>query len=321
MSVREAGRTRRGQTAGRILGVDIGSTKIAVSLWTGDGERLDSRRFATRDGGAAANLGELIRVGRELLGGGEPGAVGVSAGGPVDPLRGLLLDMPNQSGWKRVALREILGPAFRSQVFVENDANAGALAEWRYGAGQGVADLAFLTLSTGIGAGLVLDGRLYRGSRLLAGEVGHMVIVPDGEPCGCGKRGCLEAYASGAGMARRLAALGRRDPTLPSTAREVVDRARRGEPFSVGFLREVARHLASGLAGLVFLLNPRRIVLGTIAVGAGDLLLDPLREELERQVWPSLLEGLEVFPAALGAGLGDHAAFAVAMQGREQGGR
>lgn len=298
-----------------ILGVDLGSTKVALGLWKAPAERIDGTRFATPRDGPRALIAEIIRRGRELAGGEPIDAVGVSAGGPVDPERGIVLTIPNLPGWDDVPLAAELSSALGAAVAVENDANACALAEWRLGAGQGVRDLAFLTFSTGIGAGLILDGRLYRGSRLLAGEIGHHVIEPDGAICGCGGRGCLEAYASGAGIGRRLAELRQDDPSLPGNARELVTRARHGDSFSVEFLASTADYLARGLAGLIFLLNPARIILGTIAVGAGDLLLGPLRRELESRVWPSLLEGVEVLPAALGAELGDHAALVVAPHG------
>jgi glucokinase len=227
----------------------------------------------------------------------------VSGGGPLDPIAGTILSIPNLKGWVDVPLARLLSEALGAPARIENDANASALAEWLYGAGRGARNLAFLTCSTGIGAGLILDGRLYRGATFLAGEAGHQVIVPDGLPCGCGNRGCLEAYASGSGMARRLAALRASDPTLPSTARDVVERARSGHRFSLSFLEETAEYLAMGLANLIFCINPDRIVLGTIAVGAGELLLGPLRASLR---------GLEIVPAALGADLGDRAALAVA---------
>jgi len=136
--------------------------------------------------------------------------------------------------------------------------------------------------------------------------------VPGGLECGCGKRGCLEAYASGAGMAKRLAVPRQKNASLPATAREAVELAKAGDSFSIAFLRETAEYLAMGLANLVFILNLDRIVLGTIPTGAGALIFDPLRESLERRLWPVLLEGLEVVPSALWPDLGDYAALAVA---------
>jgi glucokinase len=298
-----------------VLGVDLGSTKVSLSLWSAAGERVAVERFETPRRPAGEALGEIIARARELGGGSALRAIGVSAGGPTDHERGVILSIPNLPGWEQVPIAAVLGEAFAVPVGVENDANACAVAEWRRGAGRGARSLVFLTFSTGIGAGLVLDGRLHRGSRDLAGEIGHITVEPGGAPCGCGRRGCLEAYASGAGIRRRLDELRRGDPALPADARELVDRAHRGDAFSRRFLEEVASWLARGLAPVVFTLAPDRILLGTIAVGAGDLLLGPLRRELAARVWPALAEGLEVLAAGLGADLGDHAALAAAPDG------
>jgi glucokinase len=305
------------------LGVDLGGTKTAVSLWSqlacGDLTRIERASWATEEGGPLPTIERIVDEGARMVASLEAGGgavrlagIGISGGGPLDPERGLIISVPNLPGWTDVPIARLLSERLGATTRLENDANACAVAEWLHGAGRGARSLAFLTCSTGIGAGLILDGRLYRGSRFLAGEAGHQVIVPDGLPCGCGNLGCLEAYASGAGIARRLANLRLADPGLPASAREVVERARGGDPFSRGFLRETAEYLAMGIANLVFILNPERIILGTIAVGAGALLLDPLRESLRRRVWPPLLEGLEVVPALLGADLGDWAAMVVA---------
>jgi glucokinase len=301
-----------------VLGIDLGSTKTAVSLWTPEGRRLATRRFETPSGPPEESLERMAALGRDLLSGSPLLSVGVSAGGPLDPERGVILSIPNLPGWEEVRLADRLQKALGAPVAIENDANACGLAEQRFGAGKGARHLIFMTLSTGIGAGLILDGRIYRGHRFLAGEAGHQVIVPDGPACGCGNRGCLEALASGTAIARRLAERNRAleaegaPAILPRDARELVERAGRGDPFSRQFLRETACFLAQGISNLVYILDPERIVLGTIAVAAGDLLLGPLREEVDRRLWPVFRRGLEILPAALGADLGDYAAFAVA---------
>lgn len=305
------------------LGIDLGSTKTAVSIWRRDSpaatpRRVDRKEWPTPTEGPRPALERIAYEGQCLAGevlSRETGAlvaIGISGGGPVDPKEGTILSIPNLEGWDDVPIARVLSERFAVPAFLENDANACALAEWTYGAGRGASHLAFLTCSTGIGAGLILEGRLFRGASSLAGEVGHLEIVPGGLPCGCGRRGCLEAYASGSGMAARLERLRERDPSLPVTAREVVERARRGDAFSLTFLRETADYLASGLAHLIFCINPQRIVLGTIAAGAGPYLLEPLRTSLQGRVWPSLLHGLEVVPSALWPDLGDYAALAVA---------
>ena len=300
-----------------LLGVDLGSTKVGIGLWreTAAGcERLGGDTWQTLPGGPEPNLERLVKAAHSRLeeSGGSLRAIGVSAGGPVDADKGILLSIPNQAGWNDVPLAALLTERLGVPARLENDANACALAEWRQGAGRGSRHMAFLTCSTGVGAGLVLDGKLHRGAHGLAGEVGHVVVVPGGLECGCGKRGCLEAYAGGAGMARRLRLLQAKDPGIAPTAREVIVQAREGDDFAVAFLRETAQHLATGLAALLFILDLDTIVLGTIVADAGELILAPLRRALAERVWPGLLEGLRVLPSALWPELGDHAALAVA---------
>ncbi len=307
------------------LGIDHGSTKTAVSLWSrADGGRpvrvAQAAPWTSAGLMPETALPRMFECARTLLrdsradgGGAELAAIGVSAGGPVDVETGTLLSVPNSPGWEDVPIASEFAGAFGVPVHVENDANACALAEWRYGAGRGSDHLAFLTFSTGIGAGLVLGGRLYRGARNLAGEVGHVEIVPDGLPCGCGQRGCLEAYASGAGIVQRLEAAFDENPSPPRNARELVRAAKGGDAFSIDFLAETADFLARGLAQLAFILNVDRIVLGTIAAAAGDILLEPLRASLERRVWPEFARDLEVVPSELWPDLGDISAFAVAV--------
>jgi glucokinase len=292
----------------RVLGIDLGGTKIAVCTFTPDGRRLDRRQFQTLRGPPEGNLARIVELGRELLAGMAPLAIGVSGGGPLDPRRGVIISIPNLPGWEEVPIAERLRDAFGAPVGIENDANACAIAEHRLGAGRGSKDMVFLTLSTGIGGGLILDGKIYRGHRFLAGEAGHQVIVPGGNPCGCGNRGCLEAYASGTAIARMLS---ERNEGI-ATAKELVDRARSGDPRARRSLEDIARFLAMGIANLVYILDPERIILGTIAVAAGDLLLAPLRCEVDRLLWPAFRRDLKILPAGLGLELGDYAAFAVA---------
>ena len=311
-------------TSDLYLGIDLGGTKTAVSLWhlasrAEPPVRLDRKQWATLGGGPAPNIDRMVQEARRLLdqhrsrSGSKLVRIGVSGGGPVDPDEGRIVSIPNLAGWNDVAIVATLQDQFGVPAHLENDANACALAEWLYGAGRGARDLAFLTCSTGIGAGLILNRRLYRGGGNLAGELGHVEIVPGGLPCGCGRRGCLEAYASGTGIAARLALLRQANPSLPATAREVVERAGRGDDFSQTFLDETAGYLAAGLAPLIFCLNPQKIIFGTIVAAAGSRLLDPLWSRLQGRVWPSLLSGLELAPAGLWPDLGDYAALAVAQ--------
>jgi glucokinase len=316
----------------RYLAVDVGGTKTAISVWqencqaalehskglsTAQPTRQGKRVWPTLTDGPEANVSRIAAEAGALLAELSLGltdllSIGISGGGSVDAERGVFVTIPNLAGWDEFPIAPRLAEVFGVEAGVENDANACALAERAYGAGEGADNMAFLTFSTGLGAGLIVDGRLLRGAGNLAGEVGHATIVAGGLPCGCGRRGCLEAYASGAGMAARLATARVDDPTLPATARDVVERAHAGDTFAQEFLRETARYLAMGLSQLIFCLNPQRIVLGTIAVGAGDLLLDPLRAFVAESVWPSLGRNLQIVPARLGEDLGDYAALTVA---------
>ena len=234
----------------------------------------------------------------------------------------MVLNPPNLPSWHDTPVRQILEDALGRPVAIENDANAAALAEHRFGAGRGVRDLVFLTMSTGIGAGIVVDGRIVRGVASSAGEVGHIPVEWDGEPCSCGLRGCLEAYAGGAAWTRRLRRVTppgsavARHAGAPAAARpeHVVAAAREGDAFALAELARFNDYLARGLVAVAFLLAPERIVLGTIPTAAGEALcLAPVRERFRRRVWPFLAERIEIVPSALGPALAAHAGIVVAL--------
>ncbi len=307
-------------TAGLLLlGLDIGGTKSAAVV--GDGQGAVFARVAGptpadwRDAlpflvaalrQACAEFGCDVR---------DAAALGVSCGGPVDSSLGVIHSPPNLPGWDAVPLREFLQAELGLPVFVENDASATALAEHRWGAGRGCSEMAFLTMGTGIGAGLILNGALYRGRGDLAGEIGHATVWPDGPPCPCGKRGCLETLASGTAIGR----MGReRYGEGGVTAHVVCDRARSGDPIARAIMADVARWMGLGLANLLHTLNLERVILGTLAVHAGDLLLDSIRRETQRHCWPRVWEGVQILPAALGDAAQDTAALAVARVGAAQ---
>ena len=195
---------------GLLLGIDIGGTKTQIALGRADGSLLGEAQLeAWTSGSYERDLERVAESARGVLEAASVSAsaldaVGVSAPGPLDPVTGVIRDAPNLPGWHEVPIRARLERAFGRPVRLENDANAAALAEWRFGAGRGSRAFAFLTMSTGVGAGLVLDGRLYRGARFGAGEIGHIPVVPDGRACACGLRGCLEAYTGGAALAARI---------------------------------------------------------------------------------------------------------------------
>ncbi len=297
------------------LGLDIGGTKSAAVVGDANGAVLFRAAGLTPPGpwpDAVAFLRGLVRdvCAQAGVAPDQAETLGVSCGGPLDSRTGVIYAPPNLPTWDAVPLQSILEGEFGLPVAVENDANATALAEHRWGAGFGCRDMAFLTMGTGIGAGLILDGRLYRGRRDLAGEVGHATVWPDGPPCLCGRRGCLETLASGTAIGR----MGRErlgDESV--TAHVVCARARAGDPVAQGIIADAARWMGIGLANLLQTLDLERIVLGTLAVHAGDLLLGPIREATALFCWPRVWEGVSVVPAALGDAAQDRAALAVAL--------
>jgi glucokinase len=267
----------------------------------------------------------VARAGASLA---QVAAVGVSVPGALDAEAGVPLRPPNLPAWDRAPVRDVLAAALGRPVGLENDANAAALAEWRFGAGRGARDLVFLTMSTGVGGGLVLGGRLHRGLFSAAGEVGHIPVEWDGEPCACGQRGCLEAYVGGAAWAKRLARVTPPESTVAALAggaaqarpEHVIAAARAGDAFAREELARWNGYLARGLVPLVFTLAPERIVLGTIAAAAGEALcLAPLRDEVRRRVWPFLAPYLRIEASALGAELPYHAGLGVAVGVAEEG--
>lgn len=305
--------------AGFLLGLDIGGTKSAAVMGDWQGRILARRAGPTPQGDWPEAVAFLVQLVRDVCRGADVSpsdawALGVSCGGPLDSSTGVVYAPPNLPHWDAVPLKARLEEAFGLPTVVENDANATALAEHRWGAGVGCRDMAFLTMGTGIGAGLILDGNLYRGGRDLAGEVGHATVLPDGPPCPCGKRGCLEALASGTAMGR----LGRERYNDDSvTGPDVCERARAGDATAQAIIAEVAHWMGVGLANLLHTLNLERIVLGTLAVHAADLLLEPIRASAQAHCWPRVWEGVRILPAALGDSAQDMAALAVVAVIRE----
>ncbi|WP_256761898.1 ROK family protein [Cohnella sp. WQ 127256] len=253
-------------------------------------------------------------------------AVGISCGGPLDSQRGLILSPPNLPHWDKV---DVIGPIkrhFNVPVGLQNDANACALAEWQWGAGQGTRNIIFLTFGTGMGAGLILDGRLYSGTNDNAGEVGHIRLEKEG-PIGYNKAGSFEGFCSGGGIARAAQSQVREriknggalpsfyhssDSTNEISARDVAEAAQRGDPVALQIFQEVGVHLGRGIANLIDLLNPQRVIIGSI-YGRQRQLIEPyMLEELNREALPNSLAVCEIVPAFLGEEVGDYAALSVA---------
>jgi glucokinase len=305
----------------------VGGTKVALAVGDEAGRVRERLRRPTEPTGCAErDLERIAEEARSLLARagvppGELARAGVSLPGPLDPEAGVLHHPPNLPGWGVVPVKALLEAPLGCPVRVDNDANASAIAEWRFGAARGASHAVFLTMSTGVGCGLVLGGRPYRGARGGAGEVGHAPVEWDGEPCACGQRGCLEAYVGGAAWTRRLNAVAPPGGLVRRLAgggevrpEHAVEAARSGDAFARAELGRWVDYLARGLVGLVFTLAPEVIVLGTIASAAGDALcFEPLRRRVAGRCWPQLAQGLRIVPSALGSELPFLAGLAVAL--------
>ena len=307
------------------VGVDIGGTKTAVVLSSHPPECLGRIEFPTLpEQGPERALRLIVESARSLLA--EHGfaeeaiaAIGVSCGSPLDRVQGIIQAPPNLSTWVDVPIRRRFEETFHTVCRVENDANAGAVAEHRFGAGVGTDHMIFLTLGTGLGAGIIAAGSLYLGANGDAGEIGHVRLSPTG-PVGYHKAGSIEGWSSGGGiaqLAQQMVARSKRSTSLRGggelTARDVGQAAQAGDAVARSILRRSGERLGEALAMLIDVLNPQRIVLGGLAWRMGDHLLVPMRRVMEREALPQTLRACEIVPAALGERIGDVSALCVAM--------
>ena len=295
------------------LCVDIGGTRVRVALVSSDGVVAVRRTMPTMaETGPDAVVSRIADLMRDVLRAAAPESVagiGVGVPGPLDPWRGIIYDPPNLPGWHAMHLRDMWSEAFGLPVYLGNDANLAGLGEHRFGAGRGVRDMVYLTVSTGVGGGIISGGRLFLGGSGLAGEVGHTSVEARGPRCNCGNVGCLEMLASGPAVARRGAAAARRGASRgileaacgsQVTAEIVVRAARDGDTVARGIIERAGFYIGVGVVNLAHLLNPSLIVIGGgVAIGAGDMLLDAVRYTVQSRCMPAFLP-LPVVPAALG---------------------
>jgi glucokinase len=321
---------------GFIIGVDIGGTKTAVVLGqsrAGELAVLERAAFPTDPESrpwravlkdvAEAAAGFLQSRG---ITAGQLDGAGVSCGGPLDSRAGLVQSPPNLPGWDEVPITAELERALGCTVRLQNDANACALAEWRFGAGRGTRNMVFLTFGTGMGAGLIIDGRLYEGTNDLAGEVGHVRLSEDG-PQGYGKTGAFEAFCSGSGIAKMARAAAEKllragttvafcasvDDLSSITAQRVGEAADDGDPVAREILATTGKFLGRGCAMIIDILNPQRIVIGSIFSRCRPHLQKAMDDEIVREALPAAARACQVVPAALGESIGDFASLAVAL--------
>jgi len=299
------------------IGIDIGGTKVLGGVVTGTGEILaTARRDTPREGGRA--LTEAIaNVATELVQQYPVDSIGVSAAGFISSDRQTLLATPNISNWNGVNLVAELSEILDKKIALENDANAAAWGEFKFGAGRGRNDLMMLTLGTGVGGGLILDGSVFRGAFGIGAELGHIRLVPEGQLCGCGIRGCLEQYASGSALMRHAREaidaspllarnlLDRGDGTIEGLrGSDITDAARDGDPVAIAAFNTMATYLGAGIASLCAVIDPSCVVLGGGVIDAGELFLGPTRDAALRLI---PFSGKHPYPEIVAAVLGNHA--------------
>jgi glucokinase len=319
-----------------VIGIDIGGTKCAVSLAKIINDKevsiIGKEVYQSVDYPGPEKMIRQLQKGTELilsknnLKTSEIFSIGISCGGPLDSKTGIILSPPNLPGWDEIPIVEMFQKKFNLPASVQNDANACALAEWKFGAGRGFRNIIFLTFGTGLGAGLILNGRLYAGTNDMAGEVGHIRLENIG-PVGYGKAGSFEGFCSGGGIAQ-LAQLRVREKLQMGqpvsfcknmqdidflTAQIVAEAARNGDPLAIEIYELCGTYFGKGLSILIDVLNPELIIIGSIFVRSGDLLLPAIEKKLQEESLSLSKQVCRIVPAGLGEMVGDYAAISVAI--------
>lgn len=312
----------------RILAIDLGGTRMRAGAYEGD--LLHKEVLPTEvERGPQDILKRLLEASHRVLeraGWERIDGIGMAVPGPLNRVKKTINSPPNMPGWDDIPIGDIFEREFHAPSFIDNDANSAALGEALFGAGRGASVVAYFTVSTGIGGGCVIKGHIFHGAGDNAAEFGHQKLQAEGPLCGCGKRGCLEALASGTAIARRTREL------LPShpqsliweriggdlgkvTAKIVAECAKEGDELAKRVFEEAGFWLGLGVANIINILNPKVVVLGGGVIGAGELILEPVRRiALERAI-PQLASIVEIVPAQLGDDVGLFGASAVALQG------
>jgi glucokinase len=308
-----------------VVGVDLGGTNLRTALLSPDGNVLDKHKEATH---ASAGWKQVVarlvgNIQRQQKIADQKGltvvGAGVGAPGVIRMDQGIVVKSPNFPDWNNLPLKEELERALHIPVFIENDANAAALGEQWLGAGRGINSMILLTLGTGVGGGIVLNNLIWQGADGMAGEIGHMTLIPEGRRCGCGNTGCLEMYASARGIVLSYRdALGMKEsgkaPEL--TAEQVYQAARDGEPVALRVMKDMGRMLGIGIANLINIFNPQMIVIGGGVKDAWQLFIGATHEEIMRRAFQVPAERTEIVPSQLGDDAGMVGAAAVALQNR-----
>jgi glucokinase len=299
------------------MGIDVGGTKVLGGVVTPSGEIIATARKETAPEGAMAAVEVVAAVAKELMQLHEIQAIGISVPGFISSDRSTVVGTPNISGWNGLAIDQKLTSLIGVDVVVENDANAAIWGEYKFGAGRGKENIVMLTLGTGVGGGIVTDGKLYRGAFGMSAELGHLRLVPDGLLCGCGARGCLEQYGSGSALVRMareraenekesakyLLSLGSGAPQ-EIRGEEVTRAANSGDSFAIEIFTELGYAVGAAISTICSALDPSHVIIGGGVIEAGEILLKPIRESM---VGTMPFSGLHPFPEIIPAELGDMA--------------
>ena len=315
-----------------VVGVDMGGTKILAAVINGKGEIVQQAKTATKPKkGPDGVIKRIERCIREAIDGAElePSqirAIGIGSPGPLDPETGVIIFAPNL-GWSNVPLKAKLETIFGIPTFVDNDVNVGTLGEYAFGAGQGVKNLVGIFVGTGIGGGIILDGKLFHGINKTAGEIGHMIVDANGPRCGCGNFGCLEAVASRTGITKALQKAilkkGQKSELLKLNggkldqirSQAIAKAVKRGDKPTVKVMQRAGKYLGISVASIVHFLNPEMIVFGGGVIEAmRNSLLDPIRQTAAEYALPTTMDGVQIVKAALGDNAGVIGASVLARQ-------
>ena len=305
------------------LGIDIGGTKCAVIRGNENGEILAKEKIATSD--AESTLEKIFEIAGRLKE--NSVSVGISCGNPLDSENGIILSPPNLVGWDNIKIVDMVKERLGLPAYLCNDANACAIAEWKFGAGIGSRNMIFMTFGTGMGAGFILDGKLYSGTNGNAGEIGHIRLEKFG-PVGYGKSGSVEGFASGGGIAQlgKIAALEKiqcGESTLycndiselnKVTAKSIADAAKLGDETAISVYKTTGKMLGRIVSILIDIINPDTIVIGSIYQRSSELLFESMNEVIEKEALVDSRESVKIVPAMLGDELGDVAAVALAIE-------
>ena len=307
-----------------LLGYDIGGTKSAVITALYENEEIEilDKKVIPTKGTPYEVIDALNALATEILGGKKPDRIGISCGGPLDSKKGVIMSPPNLPTWDNFPICDIIENYFGTRPALQNDANAGAVAEWKFGAGKGFSNIIFMTFGTGLGAGLILDGRLYDGTNGNAGEVGHIRLMDDG-PIGFGKNGSFEGFCSGGGLAqlgKMLAEEAKAKGITPLyckgdeiSAKTIAEAANMGDETAIAVYNLCGKMLGKGLSIIIDILNPQRIIIGSVFTRSENLLRDSMQSEIEKEALSISADVCKVVPSMLSEKIGDYAALGVSL--------